>query len=196
MVGFIRTRRWKIWLSRKNVKITENCKRAICIAFTSGYKHKFAYFMRTINYISCFMSPVEKIIEEKLIPAWFDGSPISVEFRKLLALPFKLGGMGIIGPTKNVNDEYNSPSELISQLANSTKQQRHRYTVSDENIKNCKSSIQKKRKDKNFSILNSLQEKMSSKAKDSTILLDSKAAQTDLLCYLLNNLDNLSKPEF
>ena len=56
-------------------------------------------FMGTINCISYFMSPVEKKVKEKLIPALFDGFPISEEFRKLLALPCKLGRIGIIDPT-------------------------------------------------------------------------------------------------
>ena len=66
---------------------------------------------------------------------------ISEKFGKLLALPCKLGGMGIIDPTENANDEYNNSRELTSQLINLIKQQEHPYTVSDENLKNCKSSI-------------------------------------------------------
>ena len=47
------------------------------------------------------MSPVEKIVKKKkMIPVLFDGFPISEEFRKSLALPCKLGGMGIIGLPK------------------------------------------------------------------------------------------------
>ena len=52
------------------------------------------------------MSLIEKVTKEKLILALFDGFSISEEFRKLLALPCKLGGMGIIDPSKNANDEY------------------------------------------------------------------------------------------
>ena len=125
-------------------------------AFTSGYKYKFSYFMRTINCISYFKSPVEKIIKEKLITALFDGFPIWEEFTKLLDVPWKLGGMGVIDPTENANDKYSNSRELTSQLTNSIKQQKHRYTVSDENIKNCKSSIKKKGKDKLLNILTSL----------------------------------------
>ena len=75
-------------------------------AFTSEYKNKFSHFMWTINCISYFMSLIEKVTKEKLILALFDGFSISEEFRKLLALPCKLGGMGIIDPSKNANDEY------------------------------------------------------------------------------------------
>ena len=78
--------------------------------------------MRTINCISHLISPVEKIVKKKkMIPVLFDGFPISEEFRKSLALPCKLGGMGIIGPTENANDEYNNSRELTGQLTNSIK---------------------------------------------------------------------------
>ena len=54
------------------------------------------------------MSSVEKIIKEKMIPVSFESFPIPEEFRKLIAFPCKLGGMGIIDPTKNANDENNN----------------------------------------------------------------------------------------
>ena len=64
------------------------------------------------------MSPVEKVIKEKLIPALFDGFPLSEKFRKLLALHCKLGEMGIIDPTENANDEYNNSRELTQTQLN------------------------------------------------------------------------------
>ena len=121
-------------------------------------RHKFSYFMRTINYISHFMYPVKRIIKEKLIPALFDGFPISEEFRKLLALPCKSGGTGIIAPTENANKECNNSMELAGQLINSIKQQENRYTASEENIKSFRSSIKKKRKYKHLNILTLLRE--------------------------------------
>ena len=81
------------------------------------------------------MSPAEKIINEKLIPALFDDIAALEEFRKLLALPWKLGGMSMIDPSENANDEYKNSKEPTTQLTNSIKQQEHRYTVSDGNIK-------------------------------------------------------------
>ena len=134
-------------------------------AFTSGHKHKFSDSVQTINCISCSMSSVEKIIEEKLIRTLFDGFPISVEFRKISALPCKLGGIGIIAPNKNANEKYSNSREMTSQLTKSIKQQEYCSTVSDENIKNCKSSIKKKRTNKDLNISTSLRVQMSSKEK-------------------------------
>ena len=92
--------------------------------------------------------------------------PISEEFRKLLAHPYKLGGMGTIDPITNADDEYNNSKELASQLTILNKQQEHhRYTVIDANVKICKSSRKKKRMDKHLNILNSLREQISSKNK-------------------------------
>ena len=73
--------------------------------------------------------------------------------------------MGIIDPTKNANDVYSNSRELTSHLTNSIKQQEHCYTVSDENIKSCKSPTKKKRKNKHVNILTSLRKKMYSKNK-------------------------------
>ena len=61
-------------------EIEKTQPQAAYAALTSGYKHEFSYFMQTIHCISHFMSPVEKIIKEKLIPALFDGFPMSEEF--------------------------------------------------------------------------------------------------------------------
>ena len=80
------------------------------------------------------MSPVEKIIKEKLIPALLDGFPISEEFRKLLVFLCKPGGKGVIDPTENANGKYNNSSELTSQLTHSIKQQEHCYTMSDKAV--------------------------------------------------------------
>ena len=100
--------------------------------------------MQTINCISNFMCPVEKLSKEKLILTLFGGFSYLGRIQKVITLPCKLGGMGIIDPIGNANDEYNYSRELTSQLANPIIQQEHRYTVSDKNIENCKPSFTKK----------------------------------------------------
>ena len=134
------------------------------------------------------MSPVEKIIKEKLIPALLDGFPISEEFRKLLVFLCKPGGKGVIDPTENANGKYNNSSELTSQLTHSIKQQERCYTMSDKNIKNCKSSIKKKRMDKNLNILTSLGEQMSSKNKRSNDIALEQSSSNSLTVLPIKQL--------
>ena len=96
--------------------------------------------------------------------------------------------MGVIDSTENA-DKYNNSRELTGQLTNSIKQQEHRYTVSDENIKSCKSSIKKKGKDKTLIFELHCESKCPVNTKDLTILAKNKAVQAGLLYYLLSNSD-------
>ena len=85
--------------------IAKTHPQAAYFVFTSGYKHKFTFFMRTIENIENFMLPLGKVSKQKLIPPLFNNFQISEGLRNLIALPCKLGGMGIIKPTEIANDE-------------------------------------------------------------------------------------------
>ena len=84
--------------------ITKTHPQAAYSAFTSGYKDKFTFFMRTIENIENFILPLDKVIKQKLIPALFNDFRISDELRSLIALPCKLGGVGIINPIGIANE--------------------------------------------------------------------------------------------
>ena len=104
--------------------------------------------------------------------------------------------MCIVDPTENANDEYNNSKELTSQLTNSIKQQEHRYTASDENIRDCKSSIKKKRKDKHLNILTSLLEQMFSKNKRLNDIAQEQGSSSWLTLLPIKQLGfSLSKAE-
>ena len=91
------------------------------------------------------MLPLDKVIKHKLIPVLFSDFQISEELRGLLALPCKLGGMGIIHPIEIANEEYLNSRKLTKKLTILIIQQEHSYTVSEEEIKKINSKIQKKR---------------------------------------------------
>ena len=127
----------------------------------------------------------------------FDGFPISEELRNLLALSCKLGGVGIIDPTENANEENSNSRELISQLTNSVKQQEQHYTVPDENIKNCNSSIKKKGMDKHLNILTSLREQMSTRNKRLNYIAQEQGSSSLLTVLPIKHLGfSLPKAEF
>ena len=105
--------------------------------------------------------------------------------------------MGIIDPTENPNDECNNSRELTAQSTNSIKQQEHRYTVSDENIKSFKYSIKKKGKDKHLNILTSLREQMSSKYNRLNDIAQEQDSPSWLTVLPIKQLGlSLSKAEF
>ena len=107
------------------------------------------------------MLPLDKVNKQKLILALFNGFQISEELRSLIALPCKLGGMGIISPVEIANEEYVDSRELTKKLTNLIIQQEDSYTVSGDKIKKIRSKIQKKRMEKQQRTLSSLRDKMS-----------------------------------
>ena len=68
-------------------------------AFTHGFVHKFSFLSRTIPYISPLLQPLEDRIYHRLIPALTGRPPLNDSERELLALPVRLGGLGIVNPT-------------------------------------------------------------------------------------------------
>ena len=91
--------------------------------------------MRAIESIENFILPLDKAIKQKLIPALFSDFQVSEELRTLIALPCKLGRMGIINPLEIANEKYVTSRELTKKLTNLIIQQEHNYTVSEDEIK-------------------------------------------------------------
>ena len=84
------------------------------------------------------------IIKQKLILALLNDFQISEELKSLIALPCKLGGMGIINLIDIANEEYLNSRELTKKLTNLIIQQEHSCTVAGDEIKAVRPKIQKK----------------------------------------------------
>ena len=85
--------------------------------------------MRTIEIVVNFMLPLDKVIKQKLIKTLFNDSHISEKLRSLIALPCKLGGMGINNSVEIANEEYVNSLELTEKFINLIIQQEYSYTV-------------------------------------------------------------------
>lgn len=69
-------------------------------AYTHGLQHQWRFVMRTIPGISPLLRPLENSIRDALIPALLRSHTLGDEERRLLALPPRLGGMGITSPER------------------------------------------------------------------------------------------------
>ena len=85
-------------------------------AFTYGLKHRWTYLTRTVPGISDLMKPLEDRIRQNLIPALTNQKQHSDVERNLLALPPRMGGLGIINPTKISDSEYDNSVKLTKEL--------------------------------------------------------------------------------
>ena len=67
-------------------------------AFTHGLSSHWSYISRTIPDIQDLLHPLEMAIQQHFIPALTGREACSVAERDLLALPVRLGGMGLVNP--------------------------------------------------------------------------------------------------
>ena len=85
-------------------------------AFTFGLKHRWTYLSRTLPDIAEAFQPLEDAIANHFIPAITRGHRCSSTERELLALPPRLGGLGIINPTRVAPTEYQNSLTITSAL--------------------------------------------------------------------------------
>ena len=86
---------WKEEIERLS-EIAKSQPHAAYIAFTKGYKSKFTCFMRTIGSLEVYVDPIQKVIEDLLVPTLFGQSePLPNEVRRLATLATGQGGLGI-----------------------------------------------------------------------------------------------------
>jgi len=89
---------------------------------------KWTYLTRSIKDISHFLQPLEDIIRTKFIPALTGKPAPNDDLRALLALPCRLGGLGLVNPTRTADQEYSASREVTSPIVNSILSHDGRYS--------------------------------------------------------------------
>ena len=74
-------------------------------AFTFGLRYRWTYFMRTLPDIENLLQPLERAISDVLIPSLIERNCSEAE-RDLVALPVRMGGLGLINPSVIADAEY------------------------------------------------------------------------------------------
>ena len=112
--------------------------------FITAFKHKPSYIMRTIPDISDQLNQLDELITSEFIPAITGGIHCSDIERKLLSLPSKLGGLGILIFTEISNQEYEYSLMLSKDL--STRIMKQEIQLSPEtDVQNIKRKIKNQR---------------------------------------------------
>ena len=97
-------------------KIAEDEPQSALSSFTKAISHRWTYVQRTIPNISNLFQPLEEAIRTKFIPA-IVGRAVSDIERQMLALPVRLGGIGIRDPTTTADLEYLISATVTNTLA-------------------------------------------------------------------------------
>ena len=86
-------------------------------SYTKAISRRWQYVQRTIPGVANLFKPLEKTIHDKLIPSLV-GRQVSDVERRILALPVRLGGMGIDNPVLTSDFEYAASRTITETLAN------------------------------------------------------------------------------
>ena len=85
-------------------------------AYTKSICHRWSYIQRTVPNTKDLFIQLEECIRQHFIPALL-GRKVSDHEREILALPVRLGGLGIANPAENAEREYESSSFVTEELA-------------------------------------------------------------------------------
>jgi len=97
-------------------------------AYTHGLVGKWTYFLRTLPDISDLLCSLELTIVKEFIPA-VTGRCVSDLERDLLALPVRMGGLGLCDPSAVAGFEFNSSLKVASSLIQEIIEQRTHFRV-------------------------------------------------------------------
>jgi hypothetical protein len=126
--------------------------------FTHGLVSKWQYLMRTVSNISNLFAPLEEVIRLKLIPLLTGRDDISDVERNLLALPCRLGGMGLVNPVAISDEQYTSSCNITRPLVSLILEKM--YTIPEgmnEEVNHVKISIRSQRRSRQEELASNLE---------------------------------------
>ena len=115
------------WVSQV-VKLAEfamSQPQACYAAFTFGLRHRWTYLLRTLPNIEDLVEPLERAIADVLIPSITDHHCTTPSERDRLALPVRLGGLGIINPSQDADLQYQASVKTTAPLVEKIVSQVH-----------------------------------------------------------------------
>lgn len=142
------------------ISITE--PQAAYAAFTHGVKHRWTYLMRTVPNVSPLLQPLETAIKDKFIPTFNNSNQPSQMERELLALPARLGGLGITDPAKMANIEHLNSTRITRSLTDKIIEQDAEGETDQADIYKIRATIAKEREDSQRVALEQLKGNMTS----------------------------------
>ena len=85
-------------------------------AYIHGLSNRWSYLLRTVPDIDDLLQPLENAIHQHLIPALTGRPPCSSIERDLLALPARLGGLGLRDPSTISSECFHSSERITAPL--------------------------------------------------------------------------------
>ena len=126
---------------KKLAHIAQTQPHAAYSAYTHGLSCHWTFLSQTIPEIANLLHPLEEAIQQHLIPALTGRPPCSREERELLALPVRLGGIGITNPVSTSQHAFEASVRLTSPLVSAIATQDQNRLVDISEVIETKASI-------------------------------------------------------
>ena len=94
-------------------------------AFTHGLMSKWNYLRRTVPNIGDLLKPLEEVIRRKFLTSLTGRNAFNDVTRELLALPIRLGGLGITNPSVESTAHYETSKSITAPLTALIVEQAH-----------------------------------------------------------------------
>jgi hypothetical protein len=104
------------------VEIAKEEPQAALCAFNTGLSQRWTFVQRTMGGIGALFQPLEDVIRQRLIPALCGRLVTDLE-RRMLALPYRHGGLGIRNPVVTADNAYEASVRITQPLADLIVQQ-------------------------------------------------------------------------
>ena len=101
--------------------------------------------MRTLPDIKDLLDALDRAISDVLIPSLTEHN-CSVAERQLLALPARMGGLGMTNPSESAESEYSASIRMSAPLVDKIMVQSHE-TPDDEDVRNLVHAVRKEEDD-------------------------------------------------
>ena len=139
------TNKVQVWTQEitRLAEIATTQPHAAYAAFTHGLSSRWSYISRTIPDIHDLLLPLETAIHQCLIPAITGRAPCSRQERDLLALPVRLGGLGLTNPATNSSHAFQASERLTAPLVALIVAQSPEHAVDQTEITSIKKDIRK-----------------------------------------------------
>ena len=166
-------------------------------AFVKSIAHRWTFLQRTIQGVAQLFQPLEDAIRNRLLTALV-GHQLSDLERSMVALPVKLGGLGISNPVLVADCEYQSSRSISSSLTNLIVNQVDSFSDLDlVSVVQVKKGVVKQKEERLQQEYNQIQEQLPALQKRALEFAQEKGASSWLSCIPVQTAGyTLNKDEF
>ena len=128
---------------RKSSQVAVSQPHAAYAAFTHGISSRWSYVLRTIPETHDLLLPLEDAIRQRFIPALTGRPSCSTLERDLMAIPVRLGGLGLSTPAMLSPTAFQASEQLTGPLVALIVSQETNQTVDYESTSTIKKNIRR-----------------------------------------------------